>query len=140
MSTSDQQPPIPDKLYFKIGEVCEITGIKQHVLRYWESEFPILSPQRAKSRQRLYRRSDVENILRIKRLLKEEGMTISGAKKLLARQQRPGAGKQQQNGGGPRPDEKTADQPADSPSGQDPGPVFSEIKEELLNLKKILER
>ena len=144
MSTSDQQPPIPDKLYFKIGEVCEITGIKQHVLRYWESEFPILSPQRAKSRQRLYRRSDVENILRIKRLLKEEGMTISGAKKLLARQQRPGAGKQRQKGGG-SPDrenngDKTGDQPADSPSGQDPGPVFSEIKEELLNLKKILER
>ncbi len=140
MSTSDQQPPIPDKLYFKIGEVCEITGIKQHVLRYWESEFPILSPQRAKSRQRLYRRSDVENILRIKRLLKEEGMTIGGAKKLLARQHRAGAGKQQQNGGGPRPGEKTADQPADSPPGQDPAAVFSEIKEELLNLKKILER
>lgn len=91
MSAAEQQGPgIPDKLYFKIGEVCEITGVKQHVLRYWESEFRILAPQRANSRQRLYRRSDVENILRIKRLLKEEGFTISGAKKLLARERKKG--------------------------------------------------
>lgn len=75
---------IPDKLYFKIGEVCELTGVKQHVLRYWESEFKTISPQRAKSKQRLYRRVDVENVLKIKRLLKDKGFTISGAKKILA--------------------------------------------------------
>ena len=77
---------IPDKRYFKIGEVCEITGVKQHVLRYWESEFKILNPQRARSKQRLYRRIDVENVLKIKRLLKDEGFTISGAQKALSRQ------------------------------------------------------
>ena len=76
---------IPDKRYFKIGEVCEIAGVKQHVLRYWESEFKqLIRPQRATSKQRLYRRVDVENILIIKKLLKEDGFTIPGAKKLFA--------------------------------------------------------
>ena len=76
---------IPDKRYFKIGEVCELAGVKQHVLRYWESEFKkLIRPQRASSKQRLYRRVDVENILKIKKLLKEDGFTIPGAKKLLA--------------------------------------------------------
>ncbi len=94
-----EKTPIPDKLYFKIGEVCKITGVKQHVLRYWESEFRILSPQRANSRQRLYRRGDVENILRIKRLLKEDGFTINGAKKKMIRQPPPTrVGDQQQIG------------------------------------------
>lgn len=80
---------IPDKKYFKIGEVCEIIGVKQHVLRYWESEFKtMIRPQRASSKQRLYRRVDVENILRIKKLLKEDGFTIPGAKKLLAREKK----------------------------------------------------
>jgi DNA-binding transcriptional MerR regulator len=76
---------IPDKRYFKIGEVCEIAGVKQHVLRYWESEFKkLIRPQRASSKQRLYRRVDVENILKIKKLLRDDGFTIPGAKKLLA--------------------------------------------------------
>ena len=74
---------IPDKLYFKIGEVKEITGVETHVLRYWESEFKIIRPQRASSRQRLYRRVDVENILTIKKLLYEDGYTVPGARKLL---------------------------------------------------------
>ena len=78
---------IPDKKYFKIGEVCEITGLKQHVVRYWESEFKkLIRPQRASSKQRLYRRVDVENILRIKKLLKDDGFTIPGAKKFLSRE------------------------------------------------------
>jgi len=74
---------IPDKLYFKIGEVKKITGVETHVLRYWESEFKIIRPQRASSKQRLYRKSDVENILTIKKLLYEEGYTVPGARKLL---------------------------------------------------------
>lgn len=78
---------IPDKVYFKIGEVCEITGIKQHVLRYWESEFKIIRPVRGLSKQRLYRRVDVENILKIKRLLYEDGFTLPGAKKVLSQKQ-----------------------------------------------------
>ncbi len=77
---------IPDKQYFKIGEVCEIAGVKQHVLRYWETEFKkFIRPKRASSKQRLYRHIDVEYILNIKKLLKDEGFTIPGAKKFLDR-------------------------------------------------------
>jgi DNA-binding transcriptional MerR regulator len=83
LSASLGQGNIPDKLYFKIGEVKKITGVEPHVLRYWESEFKIIRPQRASSKQRLYRRIDVENILAIKKLLYEDGYTVPGARKLL---------------------------------------------------------
>ena len=83
LSGSHGQGDIPDKLYFKIGEVKKITGVEPHVLRYWESEFRIIRPQRASSKQRLYRRVDVENILTIKKLLYEDGYTVSGARKFL---------------------------------------------------------
>ena len=79
-----EQLPIPDKLYFKIGEVRDITGVEPHVLRYWESEIKFIRPQRASSKQRLYRRVDIENILMIKKLLHEDGYTIPGAKKYLS--------------------------------------------------------
>ena len=75
--------PIPEKLFFKIGEVCEITGIQAHVLRYWESEFPMLAPQKNRAGQRTYRKRDVEMVLRIKELLYEDQYTIAGAKKRL---------------------------------------------------------
>ena len=75
--------PIPEKLYFKIGEVAEITGVKPYVLRYWESEFKMVNPSKSRSRQRLYRKSDVELIFRIKDLLYEERYTINGARKKL---------------------------------------------------------
>lgn len=74
---------IPEKLYYKIGEVSQITGIEPYVLRYWESEFKIINPGRTNSKQRLYRRKDLELILEIKRLLYEEKFTIAGAKKKL---------------------------------------------------------
>src|SRR5918993_5460507 len=74
---------IPEKLFFKIGEVCEITGIQAHVLRYWESEFPMLAPQKNRAGQRTYRKRDVEMVLRIKELLYEDQYTIAGAKKKL---------------------------------------------------------
>ena len=76
-------PQIPDKIYFRIGEVSKLVGVDTHVLRYWETEFSIIKPFRGKSKQRLYRRQDVENLLRIKALLHDQGYTISGAKKLL---------------------------------------------------------
>jgi DNA-binding transcriptional MerR regulator len=74
---------IPEKIYFKIGEVCELVGVQAHVLRYWETEFSMLSPQKNRSGQRSYRRRDVEIALRIKQLLYDEMFTIAGAKKKL---------------------------------------------------------
>ena len=74
---------IPNKLYFKIGEVSEITRIQPYVLRYWESEFKTIKPSRTKSKQRIYRKNDVEIILEIKRMLYEEKLTIAGARKKL---------------------------------------------------------
>ena len=86
--------PIPDKLYFRIGEVSELTQTKTYVLRYWETEFPTLKPVKSRTGHRLYRREDVEAVLTIKRLLYEEGFTIEGARKVLANHpQEPGAPK-----------------------------------------------
>ena len=74
---------IPEKIFFKIGEVCDIVDVQAHVLRYWETEFPQLSPQKNRSGQRSYRRRDVEIALRIKELLYEDEYTIAGARKKL---------------------------------------------------------
>ncbi len=79
---------IPNKLYFKIGEVSEITGVKPYVLRYWETEFNIVKPSKTRTNQRLYRRKEVELILEIKRLLYDEKFTIAGAKKMLMERSR----------------------------------------------------
>ena len=79
----EQQVELPNKLYFRIGEVAKIVGVKPYVLRYWETEFSILKPGKTPSRHRLYRRHDVEMLLQIKMLLYEEGFTIAGAKKKL---------------------------------------------------------
>ncbi len=75
---------IPDKLYFRIGEVSDLARTKPYVLRFWETEFPMLKPVKSRSGHRLYRRQDVETILAIRRLLYEEGFTIEGARKQLA--------------------------------------------------------
>jgi len=74
---------IPEKLFYKIGEVCEITDTQPYVLRFWESEFPQLSPRKNRSGQRVYQRRDIETILRIKGLLYEEEYTIAGARRKL---------------------------------------------------------
>ena len=81
---------IPEKLFFKIGEVCELAGVQAHVLRYWESEFPMLAPQKNRAGQRVYRKRDVEMALRIKELLYEDQYTIAGAKKRLTNDMRGG--------------------------------------------------
>lgn len=88
---------IPEKLFFKIGEVCELAGVQAHVLRYWESEFPMLAPQKNRAGQRVYRKRDVEMALRIKELLYEDQYTIAGAKKRLTSELRSG-GKLKVNG------------------------------------------
>jgi DNA-binding transcriptional MerR regulator len=90
---------IPEKIFFKIGEVCELVNVQAHVLRYWETEFSMLAPQKNRSGQRTYRRRDVEIALRIKELLYDEKFTIAGAKKKLAEEIRGG-------GNRPKPAEK----------------------------------
>jgi DNA-binding transcriptional MerR regulator len=79
------QPTIPDKLFFKIGEVCELAGVEPFVLRYWETEFPSLAPEKSRAGHRVYRRKDVEMVLKIKGLLYDRGFTIAGARKQLAK-------------------------------------------------------
>lgn len=126
--TSGAPIAIPDKLYFKIGEVCKLTDTKQHVLRYWESEFSIIRPQRASSKQRLYRRVDVENILLIKRLLQEEGFTIAGAKRFLSRKK--------------ASDQKTGhkDKAAAGEGTRPMDQLCKSLKKELLQLRDLLEK
>ena len=86
MGVDGPEPSIPDKLFFKIGEVAQLTGTKPHVLRYWESEFKMLRPAKGDSGQRVYRKKDIELVFSIKRLLYEENFTIAGAKKKLQKQ------------------------------------------------------
>ena len=129
-------PPIPDKLFFKIGEVCDIVGVQAHVLRYWETEFPMLQPQKNRSGQRTYRRKDVEMALRIKELLYEEGFTIAGAKRKLTGDHRalsrlkivpPGASASDFSGAQP-PDEPPPPPPA--------GPPVSRLSRETIQRLK----
>ena len=76
--------PIPDKLYFRIGEVARLCGVETYVLRFWETEFPQMRPNKSGTGQRLYRKRDVELAMRVRRLLHDEGYTIAGARQVLA--------------------------------------------------------
>lgn len=111
---SDHAPQLPDKLYFRIGEVSRITELAAHVLRFWESEFPKLRPKRTASGQRLYRKKDVEMILEIRHLLHEKKFTIAGAREYL-------------NAG-------TGAEPAAAPQVD-----IEEIRSELQRIRRILE-
>ncbi len=114
---------IPDKLYFKIGEVKIITGVEPHVLRYWESEFKVIRPQRASSKQRLYRRVDVENILTIKKLLYEDGYTVPGARKHLTEKK-----------------EEIKSSPQPKAPGTKARTMLAELKSDLQQMKEMLEK
>ncbi len=81
---------IPDKLYFRIGEVARLCHLPAYVLRFWETEFPQLKPSKSGTGQRMYRRRDVETVVRIKKLLYDDGFTIAGARQLLRSESRPG--------------------------------------------------
>ena len=83
------EPVIPDKLYFRIGEVSKLCRLPAYVLRFWETEFPQLKPVKSNTGQRMYRQRDVENVLQIKRLLYEEGFTIAGARAQLKEEAKP---------------------------------------------------
>lgn len=102
---------IPNKRFFKIGEVSRIVGVPTHVLRYWEREFSWVRPRRAPSKQRVYRRRDVEMLLKIKKLLHQEKYTIAGARKKLQ----------------PRSPSPSRDQ------------ALEEIKQELIDLRRLLD-
>jgi DNA-binding transcriptional MerR regulator len=108
---------LPDKLYFKIGEVARLIGVKPYVLRYWESEFSALRPGKTRSRHRLYRRKDVETLLEIRRLLYAERYTIEGAKRCLRERLHRGAAE-----AGPA------------------GATLVEVRRELTELCRLLER
>ncbi len=110
-------PQIPDKLYFKIGEVAALLQLKTHVLRYWETEFTILQPVKSRTNQRLYRRKDVETALLIKDLLYQQGFTIAGARKKLQV-------------------DKQLDFPLDNPDS--PEIVLSKVKTDLIRLRQYL--
>jgi DNA-binding transcriptional MerR regulator len=112
---------IPDKLYFKIGEVASITRVKPYILRYWESEFKIISPRKSQAKQRVYTRKDLELILDIKKLLYKDKFTLEGAKKQIKVIQAEKA--KQLNFG--FPDEKYLS-------------ALKNIKKELSSIKKIL--
>ena len=88
-ASTTADPVIPDKLYFRIGEVAKLCKLPAYVLRFWESEFPLLKPVKSSTGQRMYRQRDVENVLRIKKLLYEEGFTIAGARQQLKADTKP---------------------------------------------------
>jgi DNA-binding transcriptional MerR regulator len=119
---------IPNKLFFKIGEVCELTETQPYVLRYWESEFPALAPAKNNSGQRIYRRRDIETVLRIKALLYEEGFTIAGAKKKLEQEVKEEAA----GDGGKSPSTRPLE-------GEMGGDRIEEIKSGLKDILQILE-
>lgn len=126
--TNPTPEEIPDKLYFRIGEVSRLAGIKPYVLRFWETEFPGLGPKKSGTGHRLYRRKDVEMVLEIKRLLYDKRYTIEGARKLLDKRTRPEQ---------PKPaDTKPASQ------GQlfHGAPALENIREELAAILELLSR
>ncbi len=87
--TRQEEVLIPDKLYFRIGEVARLCRLPAYVLRFWETEFPQLKPTKSNTGQRMYRRRDLESVLRIKKLLYDEGYTIPGARQQLRAEMRP---------------------------------------------------
>ncbi len=131
-------PFVPKKLYYKIREVCTIVGVESHVLRFWESEFPALAPPKTKSGQRIYRPKDIELLLRIRRLLYDEGFTIAGARKQLnAPEAHTGtASKPSDEAGKIQPSPKTELKTEKTP---DPDRL-KKVKTELENILTLLDR
>ena len=119
---------IPDKLYFRIGDVSRLTGLKAYVLRYWESEFPAIAPKKSGTGQRLYRRKDVELILEIKHILYEKRFTIEGARKAIGNREKPAPVAK-------RPQKNAAKQT--SLFGL-PGPDLQDIRRELESILALL--
>jgi DNA-binding transcriptional MerR regulator len=124
----EETPIASDRLYYRIGEVSRITGVKPHVLRYWETEFKSIRPSKVGSLQRLYRKKDLDLILKIKTLLYDEGFTIAGAKKKIKALEKLAAGRLKL-----RLVEKR-------PGGEKDRDLLLEIKEELKRIRKMLDQ
>lgn len=122
---------IPDKLYFRIGEVARLAGIKPYVLRFWETEFPGLGPKKSGTGHRLFRRKDVELVLEIKRLLYEQRFTIEGARKHLDERPKP----EEVRPAGRRSDPKKTQTSLFAP---DPSPLLEDVRRELRALADML--
>ena len=130
---------IPDKLYYKIGEVAKFTGLKTHVLRYWETEFTAIRPNKSRSNQRLYRRQDVDLILRLKDLLYNQGYTIAGARKKLREKPAKTTVAAVEESPPKKKTAKAADQLTLPLSGSYNPELLEEIRQDILHLKKSLE-
>jgi DNA-binding transcriptional MerR regulator len=125
---------IPDKLYFRIGEVARLAAIKPYVLRFWETEFPALGPKKSGTGHRLFRRKDVELVLEIKRLLYEKRFTIEGARKFLDTR-----GKTESARSGKKAPKPKKSQATLFPSeASDPGPVLDAVRSELRAIADLL--
>jgi DNA-binding transcriptional MerR regulator len=126
---------VSQKLYYKIGEVCEIIGVEPYVLRYWETEFPALTPPKNKAGQRTYRPKDIELLLEIRKLLYEDGFTISGARKQLASRARLRAA-----GTTPVAASKAEEKNPPAKKHDPPSHRINEVRAELENILTLLER
>ena len=131
---------IPNKLFFKIGEVCELTDTQPYVLRYWESEFPALAPAKNSSGQRIYRRRDIETILRIKQLLYEEGFTIAGAKKRLEVEMSGRADTPSAGGAAPPPSSTPTPPEVGTPAADPTRRALREVRDQLREILTLLDR
>ena len=132
---------IPDKLYFRIGEVARLAGIKPYVLRFWETEFPALDPKKSGTGHRLYRRKEVQLVLEIKRLLYEKRYTIEGARKFLDGRSKNGDPAAAASAGvSKRPTAKRAlpGKPAQTGFFDVPSPLLETVRQELLEIADLL--
>ena len=130
-AAENQVLEIPDKLYFRIGEVSRLAGIKPYVLRFWETEFSTLGPKKSGKGHRLYRRKDVELVLEIKHLLYDKRFTIEGARKHLDKRTREPIAK-------PSDAAKTKSARAQGDLFNDPAPMFREIRKGLAEILALL--
>ena len=126
---------IPDKLYFRIGEVARLAGIKPYVLRFWETEFPALGPKKSGTGHRLYRRKEVQLVLEIKRLLYEKRFTIEGARKFLESRPKNGDPAAPAAASGSKRAPLLAKQPQ---TGLFDAPLLETMRQELLEIVELL--
>ena len=136
VGTASMEPAleIPDKLYFRIGEVARLAGIKPYVLRFWETEFPSLGPKKSGTGHRLYRRKEIELVLEIKRLLYEKRFTIEGARKFLETRGKPEAGTAEKPGKSKPAKPKNSQEDVFDASS----PCLDEVRKELREIVEML--